>query len=34
VSRDGVWVSRGCRAEFALGGSDFGYRNDTSYRRY
>jgi hypothetical protein len=34
VNRDGVWVSRGCRAEFALGGSDFGYRDETSYRRY
>jgi hypothetical protein len=34
VSRDGVWVSRGCRAEFTVGGSDYNYRDDTSYRRY
>jgi hypothetical protein len=32
VSRDGVWVSRGCRAEFAV--SDRYYRDDASYRRY
>jgi len=34
VTRDGVWVSRGCRAEFAVGGSDYDYRDETSYRRY
>ena len=34
VTRDGVWVSRGCRAEFALGSSDFGYRDEAAYRRY
>jgi hypothetical protein len=34
VNRDGVWVSRGCRAEFAAGGSDFDYRQQSSYRRY
>jgi hypothetical protein len=34
VSRDSVWVSRGCRAEFAVGGSDYDYRDETSYRRY
>jgi len=32
VTRDGVWVSRGCRAEFAV--SDRYYRDDASYRRY
>jgi hypothetical protein len=29
-----VWVSQGCRAEFAVGGSDYDYRDETSYRRY
>jgi hypothetical protein len=32
VSREGVWVSRGCRAEFAA--TDRYYRDDASYRRY
>ena len=32
VSREGVWVSRGCRAEFAA--TDRYNRDDTSYRRY
>ncbi len=34
ISRGRVWVSRGCRGEFAVGGSDFDYRDETSYRRY
>ena len=32
VTREGVWVSRGCRAEFAS--TDRYYRDDASYRRY
>jgi len=30
VTRDGVWVSRGCRADFAIG--DGYYRDEASYR--
>ena len=32
VTREGVWVSRGCRAEFAIG--DRNYSDEASYRRY
>ena len=32
VTNEGVWVSRGCRAEFSAG--DRYYRDDAAYRRY
>lgn len=33
IARNGIWVSRGCRADFRVGDrSDYGYRDD--YNRY
>jgi hypothetical protein len=34
VSRDRVWVSRGCRGDFATGASGYGYNNGYYDRRY